>query len=273
MKTKPLILISNDDGIRAEGIQALAVALRRVARVVLVAPDSEQSASSHSLTLHRPLRIVRYAPDAYSINGTPTDCITLAVHTILKKKPDLIVSGINRGANLCDDVHYSGTVSAAIEGALMGIPSIAVSLVVYGEGRAYFETASRFAARLAKKILDDGGYRGERGFSPRLKPTSGFAGVGGQAFVLNVNVPNLPESQVQGYQFTKLGKRNFGDVTVEKLDPRGRKYYWIAGNDKRFHDIPDSDGNLIQKGKIVITPLQVDMTHYTLLENMRTWKV
>lgn len=249
---KQLILISNDDGIRAEGIQALAVALRRVARVVLVAPDSEQSASSHSLTLHRPLRIVRYAPDAYSINGTPTDCITLAVHTILKKKPDLIVSGINRGANLCDDVHYSGTVSAAIEGALMGIPSIAVSLVVYGEGRAHFETASRFAARLSRRVL-------------REKLPLGF--------VLNVNVPNLPQSKVQGYEFTKLGKRNFGDVTVEKLDPRGRKYYWIAGNDKRFHDIPDSDGNLIQKGKIVITPLQVDMTHYTLLENMRTWKV
>jgi len=251
-KNKPLILISNDDGIRAEGIQILAATLRKIARIVVVAPESEQSASSHSLTLHRPLRIFRMGPDAYAVNGTPTDCITLAVHTILKKKPDLIVSGINRGANLCDDVHYSGTVSAAIEGALMGIPSIAISLVVYGEAVAHFETAARFGARLSRRVL-------------REKLPLGF--------VLNVNVPNLPESKVNGYEFTKLGKRNFGDVTVEKIDPRGRKYYWIAGNDKRFHRIPNSDGNVIQRKKIVITPLQVDMTHYGLLDSMTGWKV
>jgi|SRR5579885_2154770 len=251
-KSKPLVLISNDDGIRAEGLRSLASVLRRIARVVVVAPDSEQSASSHSLTLHRPLRIHHLGPDEYAVNGTPTDCITLAVHAILRKKPDLIVSGINRGANLCDDVHYSGTVSAAIEGALMGIPSIAISLVVYGDDRPHFETAANFGSRLCRRVLRE-----------RLP----------LGFVLNVNVPNVPASKVRGYEFTKLGKRNFGDVTVEKIDPRGRKYYWIAGNDKKFHDIPDSDGNAIQRKKIVITPLQVDMTHYPLLDNMRSWKV
>ncbi len=251
-KNKPLILISNDDGLNAEGLRSLESALKGLARVVVVAPDREQSASSHSLTLHRPLRVFRHSSTSFSVNGTPTDCITLAVHTILKKKPDLIVSGINRGANLCDDVHYSGTVSAAIEGALMGIPSIAVSLVVYGEDRAYFETASRFAARLSRRIL-------------RERMPLGF--------VLNVNVPNVPDNRIRGYQFTKLGKRNFGDVTVEKIDPRGRKYYWIAGNDKKFHDIPDSDGNAIKKKKVAITPLQVDLTHYALLEGMKNWKL
>lgn len=249
-RTKPLILVSNDDGFRADGILALAEALRRVGRVVIVAPDDEQSASSHSLTLHRPLRVHRQGEGVFSVNGTPTDCITLAVHTILGRRPDLIVSGINRGANLCDDVHYSGTVSAAIEGALMGIPSIAVSLVAYGEDFPYYATASAFAARLSRRVMKE-----------RLP----------LGFVLNVNVPNLPESKIRGHEFTRLGKRDFGDVIVEKIDPRGRKYYWIAGNDRRFRNVPGSDGNALKARKIAITPLQVDLTHYTLLDSMRGW--
>jgi len=249
---KPLILVSNDDGFRSEGIRALALALKKLGRVVVVAPDDEQSASSHSLTLHRPLRIFRHGGDVFSVNGTPTDCITLATHTILKSRPDLIVSGVNRGANLCDDVHYSGTVSAAVEGALMGIPSIAVSLVAYGEDKPHFEAAAGFASQLSRRLLKE-----------RLP----------LGFVLNVNVPNLPVSKIKGYEFTKLGKRDFGDVIVEKIDPRGRKYYWIAGNDKRFRDIPGSDGNGIKAGRITITPLQVDLTHYTLLDAMKVWKL
>ncbi len=251
MKSKPLILVSNDDGFRAEGVVALADALRRVGRVIVVAPDDEQSASSHSLTLHRPLRVTRRGEGVFSVNGTPTDCITLAVHTILRQKPDLIVSGVNRGANLCDDVHYSGTVSAAVEGALMGIPSLAVSLVAYGDDFPHYATAARFAARLSRRVMKE-------------KLPWGF--------VLNVNVPNLPERRVRGHEFTRLGKRDFGDVIVEKIDPRGRKYYWIAGNDRRFRNVPGSDGNALKARKIAITPLQVDLTHYPLLESMRGWK-
>lgn len=250
--TSSLILISNDDGVRADGIQILAKALRRIARVVVVAPDREQSASSHSLTLHRPLRVCRHSRDEYSVNGTPTDCMMLAVHAILKRKPDLIISGINRGANLCDDVHYSGTVSAAVEGALMGIPSIAVSLVAFGDDDCHFETASRFALRLARKVL-------------REKLPWGF--------VLNVNVPNVPPGEVRGYCFSKLGKRDFGEVIFEKIDPRGRPYYWIGGDDRTFVNIPGSDGNLIGEKKISITPLQVDLTHSLLLEGMKDWKL
>jgi 5'-nucleotidase len=196
--------------------------------------------------------VTRRDEDVFSVNGTPTDCITLAVHTVLRRRPDLIVSGINRGANLCDDVHYSGTVSAAVEGALMGIPSIAVSLVAYGDDFPHYATAALFAARLSRKVLRSGAAEG---------------------FVLNVNVPNLPESKVRGHEFTRLGKRNFGDVIVEKIDPRGRKYYWIAGNERRFRNVPGSDGNAVKSRRVAITPLQVDLTHYPLLESMRGWKL
>jgi 5'-nucleotidase len=252
VKKTPLILVSNDDGFRSEGIHALTRSLKRLGKVVVVAPDDEQSASSHSLTLHRPLRVTRQEEGIYSVNGTPTDCITLAVHHVLKKKPDLVVSGINRGANLCDDVHYSGTVSAAVEGALMEVPSIAVSLVVFGEKESHYGPAADFAARLGRRVL-------------REKLPAGF--------ILNVNVPNRPASRLRGYEFTKLGKRDFGDVLVEKVDPRGRTYFWIAGNDKRFKNIAGSDGNALKQGKIAITPVQVDLTHYRLLESLRSWKV
>ena len=253
---KPLILVSNDDGIHAEGIRILSRALkshfRGRARVVVVAPSGEQSASSHSLTLSRPLRVIRHEVDEYSVDGTPTDCITLALHQILKKKPDLIVSGINRGANLGDDVHYSGTVSAAVEGALMGVSSIAFSLVAFANDVPHFETAAHFAKKLSKKVLE------------RALP---------RGFILNVNVPNLPLGKVKGYEFTRLGKRNYGEVIFEKTDPRGRKYYWIGGDDRNFEDIPTSDCNAINLGKVAITPLQVDMTHYPMLDEMREWKL
>jgi 5'-nucleotidase len=248
----PLILVSNDDGVHVEGIRVLAKALRKTARVVVVAPDRQQSASSHSLTLHRPLRVHRHGPDQYSVDGTPTDCITLAVHTILTRKPDLIVSGINQGANLGDDVHYSGTVSAAVEGALLKIPSVAVSLVAWGDDRCYFETAARFAAKLCGRILKEG-----------LPPGS----------LLNVNVPNVRPAEVRGYRFTKLGKRNYGEVIFEKIDPRGKKYYWIGGDERTFEDIAGSDGNAIQEKMISITPLKVDLTHYAFLDEMQGWRL
>ncbi len=246
-----LILVSNDDGIYSDGIQLLAHKLKRLAQVVVVAPDREKSAASHSLTLHRPLRIHKIKKNFYAVSGTPTDCITLGVYEILKKKPDLVVSGINRGGNLGDDVHYSGTVSAALEGAIIGIPSIAVSLVSREEGLR-FGPATNFAVKLARKVLQTGLPRG---------------------VVLNVNVPDLPQHRIKGYLFCKLGKRNYGDIIVEKMDPRGKKYYWIGGDEAGYTNIEGSDCNAILEGKISITPLKVDVTDYPFLEDVRNWKI
>lgn len=246
----PLILVSNDDGFYSDGIKILARKLKRLGKVVTVAPDQERSAASHSLTLHRPLRVRKLKTDVYAVDGTPTDCITLGVKEILPRPPDLIVSGINKGANLGDDVHYSGTVSAAVEGGIMGIPSVAISLMVTDV--AHFETAAHFAFRLAKKVLREGLPDG---------------------VILNVNVPNLHLKQVKGYQFTKQGKRNYGDIIAERLDPRGRSYYWIGGDQKGFENIPGSDCNAILDAQVSITPIRVNLTHHEFLENLKQWKI
>ena len=184
---RPLILVSNDDGIQAEGLQVLARAVSGLGRIVVVAPDRQQSASSHSLTLHRPLRIVKEGHNRYSVDGTPTDCILLAVHEILGRKPDLVVSGINLGANLGDDVHYSGTVSAAIEGGIFGVPSVAFSLAVFNARRPIWTGAALYARKIARYLLE--------------KPVP-------PGSVLNVNIPNVPRDRIRGPVFTRLGKRN-----------------------------------------------------------------
>ena len=247
-----LLLVSNDDGIYAEGIRVLAETLKKIGRVIVVAPDREKSAASHSLTLHRPLRIANIKKNFYAVSGTPTDCINLGINEILdRKRPDLVVSGINHGGNLGDDVHYSGTVSAALEGAMMGIPSIAVSLVARDD-RLHFRPAANFAAKLAKMVVKH-----------RLPP----------GIVLNVNVPNFPQTSLKGYAFCKLGKRNYSNIIEEKLDPRKKKYYWIGGDEVGYENIPGSDCNAILERKISITPLKVDMTDYPFLEKIRTWKI
>lgn len=247
-----LILVSNDDGVYSPGISILARSLRRIqkARVVVVAPDREKSAASHALTLHRPLRVERVGPQIYSVDGTPTDAVTLGVHSILRKKPALIVSGINRGANLGEDVHYSGTVSAAMEGAIMGIPSVALSVV--GNGTVRYDVAASFAVRLARRVLREGLPRG---------------------VVLNVNVPNLPPTKIKGYAVTRLGRHAYGDVIVEKMDPRGRPYFWIGGNPNQYEDLPGSDCEAQLSGKISITPIQVDLTDISYLNRIKKWKL
>jgi 5'-nucleotidase len=173
------------------------------------------------------------------------------VNEILKKRPDLIVSGINRGANLGDDVHYSGTVSAAMEGAIMGVPSMAVSLVTR-EDHPKFAAAANFAAKLVQKVMKNGLPRG---------------------VVLNVNIPNIPVSKVRGYQYCILGKRNYSEAIVEKIDPRGKKYYWIGGDEVGSDNIPGSDCNAVAAGYISITPLNVNVTDYPFLEQLRNWKI
>jgi len=249
-KKRVLILLSNDDGVYSEGLRILARRLKQIGRIVIVAPDQERSAASHALTLHRPLRVKKISQDAYAVDGTPTDCINLGINEILKQRPDIIISGINHGANLGDDVHYSGTVSAALEGGIMGVPSMAISLVA--RDRFRFDTAAEFAVKLAKKIIKDSLPKG---------------------IILNVNVPNLPASQIKGYEFTEQGKRNYGNIIVEKIDPRGRKYYWIGGDEVGFENIPATDCKAVAEGKISITPLRVNMTDKPSLHLLKKWKL
>jgi 5'-nucleotidase len=240
MDSRPLLLVSNDDGIHSQGLAALEAALGAVGEVVVVAPDREQSASSHALTLHRPLRIDRIGDLRYVVDGTPTDCVNLAVNGIVPRRPALVISGINKGANLGDDVTYSGTVSAAMEGTLLGIPSIAVSLI--GRHEFAFESAAQFSRRLTEWVL-------ARGLPADT--------------LLNVNVPQLPDGGApRGVQRTRMGRRRYGDAIVEKVDPRGRKYYWIGGEELDFVEEEGTDFYAVRQGLISVTPIHLDLTNY-----------
>jgi 5'-nucleotidase len=245
----PILLLCNDDGVRSEGIAALSTALKELGTVYIVAPDRERSAASHSLTLTHPLRVEKLGPRSYSVDGTPTDCVNLGVNGILKgKKIDLLVSGINKGANLGDDITYSGTVSAAMEGTILGIPSIAVSVVTRSKFR--FDVASEFAVIVARKVMHNG-----------LPDDT----------LLNVNVPNLPREKISGVRMTRMGKRVYGDVIVEKRDPRGRKYYWIGGDYLSSEEVPGSDLEAIEDNYVSITPIHMDLTNYSALRTLRKW--
>lgn len=218
--------------------------------VWVVAPDRDQSAVSHSLTLHRPLRIERIGPRTFAVDGTPTDCINLAINGILQERPRLVISGINRGANLGDDVTYSGTVSAAMEATLLGVPAIAVSLV--GTDHFDFTAAVAFTYELAETVLRQ-----------QLPPDT----------LLNVNIPELPRQELKGFAFTRQGKRRYGDAIVENVDPRGKKYYWIGGSQLDFVDAEGTDFSAIARGLISVTPLHLDLTNYASLDRLRQLKV
>ncbi|PIR24669.1 MAG: 5'/3'-nucleotidase SurE [Deltaproteobacteria bacterium CG_4_10_14_0_2_um_filter_43_8] len=248
--SKPLILVSNDDGIHAEGLQCLVAALKNIANVVVVAPDYERSASSHSLTLHRPLRIVERADNVYTTTGTPTDCVMLGVMEILKQKPDLVVSGINHGPNIGDDIHYSGTVAAAREAGLLGIPSFAISLATFDHFQ--FQPAARFAVKLAEQIFE------------HSLPAD---------IMLNVNVPNGKTDEDFECVITSQGKRTYGDHIIKKSDPRGKPYYWLGGGELGFQSIPGSDCDALQEKKIAVTPLKINQTDFDMLSRLRTWKL
>ena len=243
------ILVTNDDGVYAPGIKALADALSRVADVAVVAPDRERSAVSHALTLHHPLRAIQLAPGRYSVDGTPTDCVNLGIHSLLDFHPDLVVSGINRGANLGDDVTYSGTVAAAMEATLMGIPAFAVSLVTLDDAADYSQAAS-FAAKLADLVVRNG------------LPRDTF---------LNVNVPSGGNPSTLSPLVTSQGKRCYEGSIVDKVDPRGRSYYWIGTADLAFHDIEGSDFAAVKRGHISITPLHLDMTNHQSISLLNSW--
>jgi 5'-nucleotidase len=246
----PLIVVSNDDGIRSAGIRALAAAMSEIGTVVVVAPDRERSAAGHSLSLSRPLRVDELSPGWYSVDGTPTDCVNLAVNGILRrKKIALVVSGINKGANMGDDITYSGTVAAAMEGTLLRLPSIAFSLATWE--RFDFVKAAEFAKRVALNVLEKG-----------LPPDT----------LLNVNVPAVPDNEIRGVRVTRMGRRIYGDAIVRKRDPRGRFYYWIGGDALSHEEVPGSDLEAVEEGYISVTPLHLDLTRYDSLKPLRRWK-
>ena len=246
------ILVTNDDGIHAPGLQLLFSKVQKLGSPVIIAPDRDNSAASHSLTMNRPLRVRELDEDIYSIDGTPTDCVTIGVGKILPMKPDLLISGINPGANLGDDVSYSGTVSAAIEATMLGIPSIAISLALSDDEPLYYETAADFGVKLAALILKKG----------LPKDT-----------LLNVNVPNTTPDGIGGVAFTRRGRRLYDDAIKETYDPWGRKHYWIGGGTPSFDAGEDTDSAAISVNKISITPMHLDPTNHEALRFLqKNWQ-
>ena len=242
------ILVSNDDGYLATGINALAEALAEIAEVVVVAPDRNHSGASNSLTLHSPLRIHEIAKNRYFVNGTPSDCVHLALSGFLDYEPDIVVSGINHGANLGDDVIYSGTVAAAMEGRFLGFPAVAVSLV--GSAPAHFDTAAQVACDLVRKLQNN--------------PLPSDA-------ILNVNVPDLPYDQVQGVQAARLGFRHKAEPMVRTKDPRDRTIYWIGPAGPGQDSGEGTDFEALSNGFVAVTPLKVDLTRHEALPQLSSW--
>jgi 5'-nucleotidase len=243
------VLITNDDGIHSAGLQALADRIESIGRVAVVAPDRERSAIGHALTLHAPLRAEEIAANRWAVSGTPTDAVSLGIQTLLQEKPDLVISGINKGGNMGDDLTYSGTVAAAMEATLMGVPAMAISLA--GQSFKYedFAAASQVAYRLAEAVLEHG------------LPADTF---------LNVNVP---EKSCRGLRLTRQGKRVYEDAVVKNLDPRGRSYYWIGAGKLGFQDLAGTDFHAVNNGYVSVTPLHLDLTNYASLERLRQWQL
>jgi len=242
------ILVTNDDGYDAPGLHALVGAMEELGEVIVAAPDREQSGSAHALTLERPLRVFEVKPGHYRIDGTPTDCVHLAIHGLTGDDlPDLVASGINRGLNVGDDLTYSGTVAGALEGALLHIPAIAVSAALNNQGNAAYETAARVALEIGRDVID-------RGLDPGL--------------LLNVNVP---DGEIAGQRITRQGTRAYRATAERRLDPAGRPYYWIAGVDMTPSGESDGDHRAVSDGFISITPLHANLTHEPSLEPLRSW--
>lgn len=248
--TRPLILATNDDGIDAQGLRSLVSALEPLGEVVVFAPDRQQSAVGHGVSLHKPLRVNRLRDGWFMVDGTPTDCVMLAVRKLLGRRPNLVVSGVNTGANLGDDVTYSGTVAGAFEGMLLRVPAIAVSDIAYRP--EHLDTAAHFAAKLGAHVLEHG--------LPEYT-------------MLNVNVPDVPYEELQGVAVTRMGRRNYQDEIIERRDPRGQIYYWIGGPDPSHYPEEGTDFEAIEKRMVSVTPLQRDLTHYAGLHHLYEPKI
>ncbi len=247
------ILLTNDDGIYAPGIQALYHALRADHQVTVIAPDRERSAVGHAITLHQPLRANRVSLNAhyngYAVNGTPADCVKLGIYEILETRPDLVISGINPGANVGVNVNYSGTVAAAKEAALYGLPALAVS--VHSREGLHFEDAARWVTVLAETVARQGLPRGT---------------------FLNVNIPDLPYDAIAGIRISRQGNGVFPDSFDKRTDPRDRTYYWQGGDRQVFDPDPDIDGPALAANYVSITPIKCDMTDYDTLAQIKTWR-
>jgi 5'/3'-nucleotidase len=238
------ILVTNDDGVRSDGIKALADALRPLGEITIVAPTQEASAIGHALTLRRPLRLDEVGDRTFAVDGTPTDCVNIAITTVLKGMPALVVSGINKGWNLGDDISYSGTVSGALEGALLGVPSIAVSLQYTGDRTFDFTGAASAAHAVAHSVL-------QRGLPART--------------FLNINVP---KGRTKGFRVTVQAKRNHVTTVNERTDPRGQRYFWIEEGENDWEPHDRSDYQAVRDGYVSVTPLQPDMTAYAILDTV-----
>lgn len=242
------ILLSNDDGYLAPGLACLAQALRVGAHVDVVAPERDRSGASNSLTLTTPLRVKQGENGFYYVDGTPTDCVHLAVTGLLKPEPDMVIAGVNRGANLGDDVIYSGTVAAAMEGRFLGLPALAISLV--GQAGRHFETAAQIAVRLLDKLRND----------PLPADT-----------ILNVNVPDVPIDRIAGFEATRLGQRHKAEPVIEASDPHGQTIYWVGAPGAEADAGPGTDFHAVRHNFVSITPLHVDLTRYTALDQVASW--
>jgi 5'-nucleotidase len=247
------ILISNDDGYRARGILALREALKGLGDLTVVAPDRNRSGASNSLTLEVPLRVAQAEPDVYFVQGTPTDCVHLAISGLFPFEPDMVVSGINDGSNLGDDVLYSGTVAAATEGRFLGKPAVAVSLNtdgLRGDATRHFETGAHFARVIVERL--------------QAAPL-------GRATILNVNVPNIAIAAVKGIKVTRLGNRHRSEAVIKAEDPRGRPVYWVGPAGASQDAGPGTDFSAVAEGYVSVTPLTVDLTNHAELDSLRTW--
>lgn len=244
------LLVSNDDGVDAPGIRFLAEALAELGRVTVVAPDRDRSGASNSLTLDQPIRVLALGNERYRVAGTPTDCVHLALLGLLDSDPDIVVSGINNSSNLGDDVIYSGTVAAAMEGRYLGHPAVAVSLASREHDAKNYETAARAAVAIVRRLVSD----------PLPADT-----------ILNVNVPDVPWSEVAGFEVTRLGHRHRAEACIRQTDPRGRTIWWIGPAGAAQDDGPGTDFDAIRRCCISITPIQVDLTRYTALEKVSHW--
>ncbi len=251
---RPLLLVSNDDGVLAPGLLALRAELSRVGDTAIVAPEHNWSAAGHSKTLHKPLRVSEVTladgSTALAASGSPSDCVALALLGILERRPELVVSGINLGANVGNDLTYSGTVAATMEAAIWGVTAIAVSLDSYEPGG--YQVAARFAARLVERVLQD---------SPSYP------------LLLNVNVPAIPEGAIRGVRITRLGQRIYRDALVKRLDPRGRPYYWIGGEPPSGRPEPGTDIGALAEGYISVTPLRLDLTDHDQIARLAAWNL
>jgi len=245
------ILVSNDDGILAPGIGLLADACRSVGHVTVVAPDREQSGTSHSLTLHRPLRAALRPDGAYQVDGTPTDCVLLAVNALLPERPSFVFSGVNHGPNMGEDVLYSGTVAVAMEAVTLGIPGVAVSFA--GHDPEMLATYGPLLKRLVQQVVA----------VPEFPADT----------LLNVNLPAVPATEVKGTMVTRLGSRYFSESLTRMKDPWGREMFWVGGGTITWTGGEDSDHGAVAEGYVSVTPLHMDLTHYPLLETVREWRL